>query len=390
MSLIQLTAMAVASRPAIGIAWRWRLAALALLVCATTASARSDDPATYQVRTVCEQLGRCFTTIQAAIDAAARDRSAGWALIDVGPGDFREKVVLNRNKVRLVGAGPTRTRLHFDAVAEYAAHYDRDGWGTPGSATLAIAADDITIRNLTVENTFDYLANDALPPGNPRKIGNSQGLAVLLDTDSDRVSFDRVHLLGYQDTLFTHGKRALFRNGEISGNIDFIFGSGMLLIEDSTIRSRRRAAPTLPGEFSSFITAPSTPASQPIGIVVYRSRLTRERGVADGSVALGRPWHPTTTFPDGRYADPQAIGQAMFIDCFMDAHIHPDHWTSMAGTAPDGSKSRLFHAADSRFFEHGSSGPGSRQHPIDIKWASPPSIVDVRHILFAGWDDATR
>ncbi|KQU49876.1 pectin esterase [Sphingomonas sp. Leaf339] len=364
----------------------WRLATLALLACTITAPARSDDPATYHVRKICDRPTGCFTTIQAAVDAAKNDQSVGWVLVDVGPGDFNEKVVLNRDKIRLMGAGPTRTRLHFDSVAEYAGHYDRDNWGTPGSATLAIAADDVAIRKLTIENTFDYLANDALPPGDPRKISNSQGLAVLLDTDSDRISFDKVHLIGYQDTLFTHGKRALFRNGVISGNIDFIFGSGMLLIENSTIRSRRRAASIPPGGFASFITAPSTPANQPIGIVIYRSRLTREPGVADGSVALGRPWHPTTTFPDGRYADPQAIGQAIFIDCFMDAHIHPDHWTSMAGTAPDGSKNRLFHAADSRFFEQGSSGPGSRRRPVDIKWTNPPTIAEVRQILFAGWD----
>ena len=69
----------------------------------------------------------------------------------------------------------------------------------------------------------------------------------------------------------------------------------------------------------SIVAAPSTPLAQAIGIVVYRSRLTREPGVPDGTVALGRPWHPTRNFPDGRYADPGAVGQASYIDCYMDA-----------------------------------------------------------------------
>lgn len=341
-------------------------------------------PTSYRVAADCGARARCFGSVQAALDAAAQDRSRSWVTITIAPGTYREKPVVRRDKVRIAGAGADRTRIVFDAVAQTAGRYDAANWGTPGSATLTIHASDVVVRDLTVENDFDYLANDALPEGDPKKIGNSQGVALLLDTGSDRVQFDGVSLLGYQDTLFTRGRRAWFRRGLIAGNVDFIFGNGMLLIEDSEIRSRRRAVPTPKGEFASFITAPSTSLSQPVGIVLYRARLTREAGVADGSVALGRPWHPTTRFADGRYADPDAVGHAVFLDCWMDRHIHPDRWTSMAGTARDGTKTAIFRPEDSRFSEAGSSGPGAAvqgSRGQSRTW----TISAVRARLFKGW-----
>lgn len=357
---------------------------LAAFLASLLAGTAGAAPASYRVATDCGTRAGCFRSVQAALDAAAKDRSRDWITISIGPGTYREKPVVRRDRVRITGAGADRTRIVFDAVAQTAGRYDPANWGTPGSATLTIRASDVAVRDLTVENAFDYLANDALPEGDPKKIGASQGVALLLDTDSDRVQFDGVSLLGYQDTLFTRGRRAWFRGGLIAGNIDFIFGSGMLLIENSEIRSRRRGAPVPPDGFAGFVTAPSTPLSQPIGIVAYRSRLTREDGVADGTVALGRPWHPTTRFADGRYADPDAVGQAAFLECWMDRHIHPGRWTSMAGTARDGTKTAIFRAEDSRFAETGSRGPGAAAVAAQPRDGAP-TIEAVRTRLFDGW-----
>ncbi|MDO6413551.1 pectinesterase family protein [Sphingomonas sp. BIUV-7] len=363
----------------------WRSGSLALIaLCAFGGHADAQRPgASYRVLKDCGRTARCFATIQAAVDAAGSMRQGDWVSIEVGPGDFREKVVVTRGKMRLIGRGIARTRVHFDAVAEHAGTFDRDGWGTAGSATLIVDGDEVVVRDMTIENDFDYLANDALPDGDARKIGNSQGVAVQLDVHSDRVLFDRVALLGYQDTLFTRGNRALIRHATIAGNVDFIFGSGTLLIEESEIRSRRRAVATAPGDYASFVAAPSTPLSRPVGIVFSRSRLTREAGVADGSVALARPWHPTTRFPDGRYADPNAVGQAALIDCFLDAHIHPSHWTSMAGTARDGTKTQIFRPEDSRFSESGSYGPGAGTVAANRTRIDPALIVETRAAILS-------
>lgn len=327
----------------------------------------------------------CYPSIAGALEAAAADRSGRWVTIRIAAGEYREKPVVTRDRVRLIGSGQGRTRLYFDAVAQTAKGYHRAGWGTPGSATLTIDAKDVTVTGITVENRYDYLANDRLADGDPRKIGNPQAVALLLDIHSDRVLLERVDLLGYQDTLFANGGRGLIRNSLIAGNIDFIFGNGQLLIENSEIRSRRRSAPYQAGGFQSFISAPSTQLSQEHGIIFYRSRLTREAGVPDGAVALARPWHPTTTFADGRYADPRAVGQVSFIDCFMGAHIHPDHWTEMKGTARDGTMRDVFRAQDSRFLEIGSRGPGARRGDIGLAWKGQTDIRKIRAKFFRGW-----
>ncbi len=361
------------------------LAAL-LLLPACTQGLRPDETR-YAVRGDCSGAPRCFATIQAALDAAAA-APGGWATVAVAPGEYREKVVLRRPRTRLLGAGASRSFLRYGEVAETAAKFHRDGWGTAGSATLTIDADEVVVAGLTVENTFDYLRNDALPDGDPKKRSNSQALAVLLDKHSDRVLIHDASLLGYQDTLFANGARAMVRDSVVAGNVDFVFGNGMLLIEDSTLRTRPRAARLAPGEFQSMVTAPSTPSTQPFGIVVHRSRLTREAGVPDGSVALGRPWHPTRSFPDGRHADPDAIGQVSFIDCWFDAHIHPEHWTSMLGTARDGTKTQVFRAQDARFFESGSRGPGARRVDIGMTWDAAPTIADVKRVMFEDWPEA--
>jgi pectinesterase len=355
------------------------LLAAAMLCC--TGAVAADRPV-YRVAHDCAGASRCYATVEGALQGAG---SSGWAVVALDAGDFYEKVTIRRAQTILRGKGVGRTRLYFDAVAQTAGHFHRANWGTPGSATLTIDADRVSVENLTVENSFDFLKNDALPEGNPAKIGNAQAVAVLLDIHSDRVGFNNTALLGYQDTLFANGARATIRNSLIAGNIDFIFGNGQVLIEDSEIRTRQRSATFAADEVQSFVVAPSTQLSQRMGIVFHRSRLTRENGVPDNAVALGRPWHPTTVFPDGRYADPNAVGQASFIDCFMDAHIRAEHWTTMNGTARDGSKTAVFRPQDSRFAESGSYGPGARHSDSGITWAAPISIQDVYETLFKGW-----
>ncbi|RZA02953.1 MAG: pectin esterase, partial [Moraxellaceae bacterium] len=109
-------------------------------------------------------------------------------------------------------------------------------------------------------------------------------------------------------------------------------------------------------------------------------RLTRDASVPDKSVALGRPWHPTTTFSDGRYADPNAIGKAVFINTWMDAHITLDGWHYMNGTAKAGDK-QMFLPEDSRFFEYKSKGPGaffsSKRRQLSAEQAEQHTINNI-------------
>jgi pectinesterase len=76
--------------------------------------------------------------------------------------------------------------------------------------------------------------------------------------------------------------------------------------------------------------------------------------MAPASVTLGRPWHP--------FGDPEAVGSAMFIDCWMDDHIGAKGWDRMSSV--DSTGGRVWWEPESaRFFEYGTSGPGAVASP---------------------------
>ena len=297
--------------------------------------------------------------------ALASAPKAGRYRVAIWPGEYYEKITIQRDNVSLQGitTDGVLPRIYFDAYAGMAGKYHRDDWGTPGSATLTINATGVQVHNLHIENSFDFLANDGLDKSDPKKLSHSQAVALLLDVDSDKTLITDSVIDGYQDTVFSDGGRSYFYKTRISGNVDFIFGDGFAVFDQCEIVSRRRAKAFSAGDIQGHLTAPSTNINQPYGLVFIDSTLVREEGVPDNSVSLGRPWHPTTTFPDGRYADPEAIGSAIYIDTWMDSHIRKEGWASMGGTARDGTKSRVFTPEESRFFEAGSGGPGDNTHP---------------------------
>jgi pectinesterase len=329
-----------------------------------------------------------YPTVSAALAAAPK---AGRYRVALLAGDYYEKVTIERDQVSLIGlsSGNAKPRIYFYAYAAMAGQYHRDDWGTPGSATVTVNARNTVLSNLHIENTFDFLSNDALPKAHPDRVRHSQAVALLLDVDSDLTYINDSRIDGYQDTVFADGGRSYFYQSTVSGNVDFIFGDGLAVFDQCEIRSRTRGKPFASGDIQGHITAPSTNIAQPFGLVFLRSRLTRETGVPDHSTSLGRPWHPTTTFADGRYADPQAIGSAIYVDTWMDAHITADGWASMNGTARDGSKSRVFTPAESRFFEWASSGPGvsdspQRQPLLDADYRQLRQAIDkLRDLLKA-------
>jgi len=299
-----------------------------------------------------------FETVTAALAAAPAIGSRPHVIL-VAAGAFREKLVVDKPNVVLIGAGRDETVIRHD---DHNGRRRADGsvFGTADSAVLTIAAPGFRAESLTIENDFDFLAADADPGFEPGHTSGAQAVAVRLTSNADRARFDDVALLGFQDTLFVDGARVSLSDCLIAGNIDFIFGAGRAVFERCEIRTRVRGLPAkLP---VGHITAPSTPIEEEAGFVFRSCRLTRDPGVSDASTTLGRPWHPTTTFDDGRYADPDAIGLTVFIDCWMDGHITPEGWDGMHGTGRFGER-LWFRPEDARFFECRSSGPGAVIHP---------------------------
>jgi len=244
------------------------------------------------------------------------DTAPSGTVIRLPEGEFRQKIVIRTPRLTLLGAGRGRTRIVFDDCAR---RMDKVGrpLGTFRSFTVAVTADQVTVRDLSI-------LNDA---GNPAQNGQQVALSVC----ADGFSMEGCRLASTQDTLFLgplppdlilryqdllppslRGPRILssrFVDCRVEGSVDFIFGGGAARFEACELMS------LFDGRTGGFVAAPSHALSQAEGFLFHRCRFTSGPGVAPGSVFLARPWRD--------------YGLAVFEDCAYGPHIHPlgfDKW----------------------------------------------------------------
>lgn len=207
-----------------------------------------------------------FTTISEAVLAVPYDCPA---VIRIAPGIYREKLVCEKKDITLAGAGMDATRLVWNDGGKLP-HPDGRPTHTFRSYTAFFSGEKLRVEDMTIEN-------DAGP-------GAKAGQAIAAYVDSARAAFDRVRLLGNQDTLFCAplpekerekdgflGPRGLaprrasaqyYHACEIAGDIDFIFGGADALFEHCTLRTVDN------GLAHSWVTAPSG-AAQGLGFVFW-------------------------------------------------------------------------------------------------------------------------
>ena len=299
-----------------------------------------------------------FHTIAAALASLTPEAEAQRVVL-VRAGRYREKLIVDRGHVTLRGEKRETTVITFDASAG-AVQPGGGTYGTSGSFTMRIAAPDFRAEHLTIENAFDFQGNSKLPDTSAVKIRSAQAVALQLDRGSDRAAFLDCVITGWQDTLYANAGRAWFYHCVIEGNTDFIFGAGIAVFEECDIVSRA----------AGFITAPSTPPLQAYGFVFVASKLSRTANVKEQTVALGRPWHPSS--------NPNVNPSAVYIDCLMDDHITIEGWTSMGGYEP----------GTARFFEYGSKGPGAIKHAARRRLTDADVLsYSIDHVL-SGWEPA--
>jgi len=87
-----------------------------------------------------------FKTIQAAIEAVPKNNAA-LKIILIKNGVYLEKLTIRTNFIALVGEDRDSTRIQYDQP------YSFDSTYAEGRAVINIFADDITLANLTAENT---------------------------------------------------------------------------------------------------------------------------------------------------------------------------------------------------------------------------------------------
>ena len=255
--------------------------------------------------------------LQAAFDSAPEN-----AFILLEAGEYRQKTVIRTPGLTVVGVGADQTKLVW---GDYARKLDWFGaeYNTFRTYTLAVCADGVTIRNLTVEN-------DARMP-------EIKGQEVALSVIADRFSMESSTLRSTQDTLFLgplpsdligryegflndelrrYGKmRQRFRNCRIEGTVDFIFGNGEAVFEHCEICSLQDVRRT------GYVAAPAHESWQTEGFRFRDCSFTCVPGVENGSVYLARPWRD--------------YGLSVFEGCRYDRHIAADGFDKWSGTHRD-------------------------------------------------------
>ena len=254
--------------------------------------------------------------LQAVFDAAPAGSS-----VYLEPGIYRQKVMIRTPDLTLIGSG-------WDTVIVWDDHAKKPhpiGWeyNTFRTYTLAVCADGVTMKNLTV-------ANDALHP-------EVKGQEVALSVVADRFRMENCRLSSTQDTLFLGplpsdliGRyegflldplrrggtmRQKFIDCTIEGTVDFIFGCGEAVFENCEIRSLNDKRGI------GYVAAPSHSPRQREGFTFRSCRLTCEEGVAPGSIYLARPWRD--------------YGMARFENCTYGPHIAAGGFDPWSGTRRD-------------------------------------------------------
>ena len=227
-----------------------------------------------------------YRNIQEAIESV-RAFMDYTVTIYIKKGVYKEKVVIPSwvKNVVFVGEDTNNTIITYDD------HANINKMGTFRTYTVKVEGNNITFKNLTIENNAEQL-----------------GQAVALHTEGDKLAFINCRFLGNQDTIYTgaEGTRLLFADCYIEGTTDFIFGPSTALFERCTIYSKR----------NSYVTAASTPKDIKFGYVFKECKLTAAPEVT--KVYLGRPWRP--------YA------ATIFMNCELGKHILPVGWHNWNNT----------------------------------------------------------
>ncbi|KAJ6795528.1 pectinesterase precursor [Iris pallida] len=209
-----------------------------------------------------------FTTVADAV-AAAPNKSAKRFVIYIKQGAYFENIEVVKHKTNLmfIGDGIEKTLIK-------ASRNVVDGWTTYSSATVAVVGNGFLARDLTIENGA----------------GPSKHQAVALRSNSDLSAFYRCRFVGYQDTLYVHSQRQFYRECEVYGTVDFVFGNAAVVLQKCSLFARRPD----PKQKNIFTAQGREDPNENTGISIQQCKLAAAADLvpvqAEFKTYLGRPW----------------------------------------------------------------------------------------------------
>ncbi|KAK8686532.1 hypothetical protein V6N13_125556 [Hibiscus sabdariffa] len=171
-----------------------------------------------------------------------------------------------------------------------------DNLTTFHTATFAASGAGFIARDITFEN-WD---------------GPAKHQAVALRVDADHAVVYRCNIIGFQDTLYVHSNRQFYRECDIYGTVDFIFGNAAVVLQNCSILAQK----PMPGQKITITSQGRNFLNQNTGISIHACRILPmpDLVAANGSFQtyLGRPW--------------RMYSRVVFLLSYMDHHIDPRGW----------------------------------------------------------------
>ncbi|KAF8394600.1 hypothetical protein HHK36_020814 [Tetracentron sinense] len=258
-----------------------------------------------------------FTTINDAVEVAPNktDISDGYFLIYVVSGVYEENVSIIKNKrnLMMMGDGINQTVITGNRSVV-------DGWTTFNSATFAVVGQGFVAVNITFRNTAGAIKHQA----------------VAVRNGADLSTFYSCSFEGYQDTLYTHSLRQFYRECDIYGTVDFIFGNAAVVLQNCNLYPRL----PMQGQFNAITAQGRIDPNQNTGTSIHNCTIRAADDLASSNgttkTYLGRPW--------------KEYSRTVYMQSFMDSLIDPTGWREWSG---DFALSTLYYA------EFNNTGPGS-------------------------------
>ncbi|WZZ63084.1 hypothetical protein YC2023_063191 [Brassica napus] len=274
--------------------------------------------------------GDAYKTINDAIAAAPTKAESenGYFVIYVVAEVYEEYVTVPSNKsyVMIVGDGIDKTIITGNRNVV-------DGSTTFASATLAVIGRGFMAANITVRNT-----------AGPTK---HQAVAV---RNTSRATKTR--------SIYVHSLRQFYRECDIYGTVDFIFGNAATVLQNCNIIPRL----PLQGQFNTITAQGRSDPNQNTGISIQNCRITPSAELVSSNFSvktyLGRPW--------------KEYSRTVYLKNFMDGFIDAKGWNEWMG---DFALQTLYYA------EFMNTGPGS-ETANRVNWPGYHVINETEAVWF--------
>ncbi|KAK8486968.1 hypothetical protein V6N13_030868 [Hibiscus sabdariffa] len=236
-------------------------------------------------------------TITEAIKKAP-ENSARRIIIYVKAGRYEEsdlKVGRKKTNLMFIGDGKGKTvitggRSIFDNITTF------------HTAVFAATGAGFIARDITFENYA----------------GPAKHQAVALRIGADHAVVYRCNVIGYQDTLYVHSNRQFYRECDIYGTVDFIFGNAAVVFQNCSIYARK----PMPMQKNTITAQNRKDPNQNTGMSIHACRIlpASDLAAAKGSFEtyLGRPW--------------KLYSRTVFMLSYMNDHIHLKGWLEWNAT----------------------------------------------------------